>query len=98
MRTYVRETAGRWKRFQRSHEAVAAELRGLVLGVCSDMSAQGRKKQVEAMLASAEFDRLRALAITHDAALGIREHTDRELALWVRTVCFCDVMKQEHAA
>lgn len=98
MRTYVRETADRWKRFQQSHEVVAAELRGLVLGVCSDMSAGARKKQVEAMLASSEFTRLRALAIEHDAALGIREHTNRELALWIRTVCFCDVMKHERAA
>lgn len=98
MRTYVRDTAERWKRFQHSHRAVADELRGLVLGVCSDMSATGRKKQVEAMIASTEFDRLRAVVLEHDTALGIREHTDRELALWVRTVCFCDVMREGNAA
>lgn len=95
MRTYVRETAVRWAEFQRSHHEIAEELKHLVLGVCCEMNAEGRKKQIEAMLASTEFARLREIALQHDSSLHIREHSDRELALWVRTICFCHVMGKE---
>ncbi len=94
MRAYVQETARRWEEFQSSHQAVAAEIRGLVLGVCSAMTAGERKKQIEAMVASGQFNMLRDILIKYDSALGIREHADREFALWIRTICFCQLMRQ----
>src|SRR3989344_4949750 len=92
MRAYVQDTARRWMQFPASHPLVAGELRELVLSVCGDMSNVSRKKQVEAMTASDQFKKLSKIALQHKELLGIRDDTERELALWVRTICFCSVL------
>src|SRR3989344_3056642 len=97
MRKYVENTARLWRTFQAGHPEEAEQLRGFVLGVSSNMSSSGRKKQIESMLASNEFRRLRALAVQHKSELGIREDTDAEFALWIRTICFCDITKSRHS-
>lgn len=98
MRDYVQETARRWSEFQSSHQEVSTEIKELMLGICTDMTSTGRKRQIEAMQASDEYNKLRTLVLRYGEALGIRENTDRELALWIRTVCFCDIMRAERAA
>lgn len=95
MRKYVEDTTQRWRVFQAEYPQDAAEIKKLIFSVCTDMTSNGRKKQIEAMRTSDQFENLRGIAIRHSPALGIRDDTDRELALWIRTICFCDVMKQE---
>ena len=95
MRQYVKQTVGRWGEFQTSHPEVAGKLRDMILSVCGDMTSNGskasRKKQIGAMLQSGQFQSLRELALEHAKELGIRENTDVELALWIRTICFCQL-------
>jgi len=95
MRKYVHETINRWERFQRNEAVTAAEIKNLILAICGNLASTQRKKEIASSLASSEAVRLREIAMRHAPELGIRENTDQELALWIRTVCFCEVMRQE---
>ena len=97
MREYVKNVGSLWQQFQKTNPDEAKKLRDVLLGICADMSSANRKRQIEAMLASGNFTSLRAQALKFAGELGIREDSDAEFALWIRTVCFCDVMKAEMA-
>lgn len=94
---YVRRVAVRWQVFRKDCPDIAATLGDLVLGVCGDMAADVDTAHTAAKMAASDgFARLRIIAMEYADELGIREETDTELALWIRTICFLRVMHQEH--
>lgn len=98
MRGYVHETKRRWRDFQSVNPDLARTIEELVMQICECMTGAQRKKQVDAMLSSESFVKLRSIALSHDLDLGLRDHTDQEFALWIRTLCFFRSMERDHAA
>lgn len=101
-REYVTGTVLAWRKFQASNPVEATRIENLILGICGDMSAEsvGRKQQIGAMKTSNEYTELRAFTRAHADDFGIRNDSDQEFALWIRTICFfkIQVSQRDNAA
>lgn len=97
MHKHVQSVIAAWKEFRRVRPDIAAELRAFVLSICDKMTAEDRRKQVEAMLASEKATKLREIVKQFADELKLRDDSDNELALWVRTICFFEVTERERS-
>ncbi len=87
LQLYIRGTKVKWMKFKKENPEIGKELGDLIFGIGSEMS----EEQIGSMWVSDNFFRLKELSQQYAKRLGIRNDTDKELALWVRTICFFEI-------
>lgn len=94
----VKHFSIRWGQFARTHPDSSDILHQHALTLCEAMTSDAPGDQIDKMIASEAFAPLQKIVIEHHDALGLQTFSDREIALWVRTICFCSTMRAEQSA
>ena len=88
---YMKATRSAWQAFQSSDPETADTIRGLVLATCGDMAGGTPQERIASMLDSEKYPELKDLVDKHYQVLGLRETTEREVALWIKVICFTEI-------
>ena len=98
MGTTAMKFALKWMDFASSNKDVARTLKEQAMLLCEAMTADTPGDQIDKMIASEIFRPFQKNIIEHRHVLGFESYSDREIALWVRTICFCSTMRAEMSA
>lgn len=98
MGSVAKKFALNWSEFAAGNKDVAKTLKDQALLLCEAMTADTEGDQIDKMIRSDVFSTFQANIIRHHRELGLETYSDREIALWVRTICFCSTMHTEMSA
>ncbi len=88
MTEFVENTIARWLQFESYKPAIAKKLSFLALAVAEEMPTADSIAQIKAMRDSEHYLELKEHISLNANELGISAQSDREIARWIRVVCF----------
>lgn len=98
MSSYLKKVSGYWSTFAKGNRETADTLHLQAMALCEIMTGDKPGDQISKMCSAQEYEPFRKIVLQHKTALGLSQCSHREIALWVRTICYCSTIKAVQTA